>query len=79
MEDLDQASARREGGDAQLDLAGGGGALLGLLVDPGRLPGALVLPVRRAGILVVRSRPFDTVAYIGLGVLVITFGVLLPN
>jgi Protein of unknown function (DUF3017) len=39
----------------------------------------LVLPVRRAGILVVRSRPFDTVAYIGLGVLVITFGVLLPN
>jgi len=39
----------------------------------------LVLPARRAGILVVRSRPFDTVAYVGLGVLVITFGVLLPR
>ncbi len=39
----------------------------------------LVLPNRRAGLLVVRSRAFDTVAYIGLGVLVITFGLALPH
>jgi hypothetical protein len=39
----------------------------------------LVLPARRAGLLVVRSRLFDTVAYAGLGVLVITFGVALPQ
>jgi hypothetical protein len=29
--------------------------------------------------LVVRSRVFDTFAYLGLGVLVITFAVLLPR
>jgi hypothetical protein len=39
----------------------------------------LALPARRAGILVVRSRVFDTIAYIGLGVLVITFAVALPQ
>jgi Protein of unknown function (DUF3017) len=39
----------------------------------------LVLPVRRAGLLVVRNRAFDTVAYVGLGVLVITFGLALPK
>lgn len=39
----------------------------------------LLLPARRAGILAVRSRVFDTVAYTGLGVLVITFGLLLPR
>jgi hypothetical protein len=39
----------------------------------------LVLPARQAGIMAVRSRPFDTVTYIGLGVLVITFGLLLPQ
>ena len=39
----------------------------------------LTLPARRAGILVVRSRVFDTIAYVGLGVLVITFAVALPQ
>ncbi len=39
----------------------------------------LVLSGRRAGLLAVRSRLFDTVAYAGLGVLVITFGLLLPR
>jgi hypothetical protein len=39
----------------------------------------LVLPSRRAGLLVVRNRTFDTVAYVGLGVLVITFGLALPQ
>jgi len=39
----------------------------------------LTLPARRAGILVVRSRVFDTIAYAGLGVLVITFGLALPQ
>jgi hypothetical protein len=39
----------------------------------------LVLTDRRAGILGVRSRAFDVVTYIGLGVLVITFGVLVPS
>jgi hypothetical protein len=39
----------------------------------------LVLPARRAGLLVVRNRAFDTVAYVGLGVLVITFGLALPK
>jgi Protein of unknown function (DUF3017) len=39
----------------------------------------LTLPARRAGILVVRSRVFDTIAYIGLGVLVITFAAALPQ
>jgi hypothetical protein len=39
----------------------------------------LVLPTRRAGILAVRNRGFDTLCYVGLGVLVITFGVLLPK
>ena len=57
--------------------------LRGVLIIGGDLCGAgvlrLLLPARRAGILVVRSRWFDTIAYIGLGVLVITFGVLLPQ
>jgi Protein of unknown function (DUF3017) len=39
----------------------------------------LLLTDRRAGILVVRSRPFDVITYIGLGVLVITFGLLVPS
>jgi Protein of unknown function (DUF3017) len=39
----------------------------------------LFLRTRRAGLLAVRSRLFDTVAYTGLGVLVITFGLLLPR
>jgi hypothetical protein len=39
----------------------------------------LVLTPRRAGILGVRSRPFDVLCYVGLGVLVITFGLLLPR
>ena len=39
----------------------------------------LVLPTRRAGLLAVRSRLFDTVVYVGLGVLVITFGLALPQ
>lgn len=38
----------------------------------------LLLPARRAGILVVRGRLFDTITYVGLGVLVITFGLSLP-
>ena len=57
--------------------------LRGVLIIGADLIGAgllrLLLPVRRAGILVVRSRLFDTIAYIGLGVLVITFGVLAPQ
>ncbi len=51
--------------------------LRGVLIIGADLIGAgiarLVLPTRRAGILAVRSRAFDTVAYGGLGVLVITF------
>jgi hypothetical protein len=39
----------------------------------------LVLPTRRAGLLAVRSRAFDTVVYVGLGALVITFGLALPR
>jgi hypothetical protein len=39
----------------------------------------LVLSPRQIGILAVRSRPFDVLCYVGLGVLVITFGVLLPR
>jgi hypothetical protein len=57
--------------------------LRGILLIGGDLVAAgllrLVLPRRRAGILVVRSRAFDTICYVGLGVLVITFGVLLPQ
>jgi hypothetical protein len=39
----------------------------------------LVLTDRRAGILAVRSRAFDVICYVGLGVLVITFGIALPG
>ncbi len=57
--------------------------LRGVLIIGGDLCAAgvlrLVLPARRAGILVVRNRGFDTIAYVALGVLVITFGVLLPQ
>jgi Protein of unknown function (DUF3017) len=57
--------------------------LRGVLIIGGDLIGAgllrLLLPTRRAGILAVRSRGFDVVCYVGLGVLVITFGLLLPR
>jgi predicted neutral ceramidase superfamily lipid hydrolase len=39
----------------------------------------LVLTPRRAGILAVRSRAFDVICYVALGVLVITFGLALPS
>jgi Protein of unknown function (DUF3017) len=39
----------------------------------------LLLPTRRAGLLAVRGRAFDVVVYVGLGVLVITFGLALPK
>jgi hypothetical protein len=57
--------------------------LRGVLVIGGDLIGAgvlrLVLTQRRAGILAIRRRPFDVVCYVGLGVLVITFGLALPR
>jgi Protein of unknown function (DUF3017) len=57
--------------------------LRGVLVIGGDVIAAgllrLFLPARRAGLLVVRSRAFDTITYLGLGVLVITFGVALPR
>jgi hypothetical protein len=52
-------------------LIGGDLLLAGLL--------RLVLSERRAGILAVRRRAFDVICYLGLGVLVITFGVLAPQ
>ena len=57
--------------------------LRGVLIIGGDLIGAgvlrLVLSSRRAGILRVRSRLFDVLCYVGLGVLVIAFGVALPR
>ncbi len=57
--------------------------LRGVLIIGGDMIGAgllrLVVPARRAGILVVRRKLFDVVCYVGLGVLVITFAVLLPR
>ena len=57
--------------------------LRGVLIIGADLVGAgllrLMLPERRAGILVVRRRMFDVACYLSLGVLVVTFAVLLPR
>ena len=37
------------------------------------------LPNGRAGLLAVRSRPFDIVCYLGLGVAIFGFGILVPQ
>lgn len=39
----------------------------------------MALPNGKAGLLVVRSRVFDTACYLGLGVAVFGFGILVPQ